>query len=443
MITALTGLVSTYGYGLVFGLILLESAGLPLPGETMLVIAAAYAANGHLSFVGVVLAAAIGAILGDMGGYWVGHRGGSVLLARISGEHYQKHMQKGHAFFAKYGPASVFLARFVPVVRVISANLAGMSGMRFKVFSLYNAAGGIAWAVLMGSLGFLFGNNLPLLDQFLQKLGIGLASIIAFLALAIWIARRLTQNEARVRKVRETLRQQLGLARLQHFAMEHLRFPKGHVVVILGGFLIAILAGWLFGAMSEDVLMKDSLTLYDVGIGKWFLAHATEDSNDFFFAVTQLGGTWAIIAGSLLLGGWLVWRKRFAGLVTLLASVGGGILLNVLLKNISLRPRPDFVNAFYHETGFSFPSGHSMMSVLFYGIAAYLLVSQLKTWKWKVWLATGAFTLSLLIGVSRLALGVHFLTDVLAGWSAGLTWLTVCIILYEITTSKPRENSII
>jgi membrane-associated phospholipid phosphatase len=129
-------------------------------------------------------------------------------------------------------------------------------------------------------------------------------------------------------------------------------------------------------------------------------------------------------------------------LVALLTSVGGGILLNVLLKNIFLRPRPNFVNALYHETGYSFPSGHSMMSVLFYGMAAYLLANQLKTWKWRVWLGTSAFTLSMLIGISRLALGVHFLTDVLGGWGAGVTWLMACVIVYEMLTARSKSKTL-
>jgi hypothetical protein len=138
----------------------------------------------------------------------------------------------------------VLFARFVPVVRVISANLAGMTNMRFGLFSLFDVLGGVAWAAVMGILGYVFGNNLPLLDRLLQRIGIGLAAIIAFLALAIWVARRLTRNEAEVRRVRETVRQRLGLVRLQQFTMEHLRFPKGQAAVVLGGFVVAILAGF-------------------------------------------------------------------------------------------------------------------------------------------------------------------------------------------------------
>ena len=139
MLTTLTGLVSTYGYWLVFGLIVLESLGLPLPGETMLIVAGAYAAAGHLSIAGVILAGLLGAITGDMGGYWIGRSGGAVLLARILGSRYEDHLQKGHAFFNRYGPSAVLFARFVPVIRVISADLAGITRMRFGLFSLFDA----------------------------------------------------------------------------------------------------------------------------------------------------------------------------------------------------------------------------------------------------------------------------------------------------------------
>jgi membrane protein DedA with SNARE-associated domain len=89
MLIALTGLVSTYGYWLVFGLILLEGFGFPLPGETMLIVAGAYAATGHLSIAGVILAGLLGAILGDVGGYWIGHSGGVALMDRILGSRYE------------------------------------------------------------------------------------------------------------------------------------------------------------------------------------------------------------------------------------------------------------------------------------------------------------------------------------------------------------------
>lgn len=107
-------------------------------------------------------------------------------------------------------------------------------------------------------------------------------------------------------------------------------------------------------------------------------------------------------------------------------------MLNVLLKNFFLRPRPDFPNAYYHESGYSFPSGHAMLSVLFYGMTAYLIASQSLSWKMQVRLWITAITLSLLIGFSRIFLGVHFLTDVLGGWAAGTVWLVVCMGTYKL-----------
>ena len=188
----------------------------------------------------------------------------------------------------------------------------------------------------------------------------------------------------------------------------------------------------MFGALAEDVLARDSMTLYDAGVSRWLLSLATEDSSEFFFALTLLGSTWVILPAGLLLGSWFAWRKQRLYLAALVLSVGGGSLLNLVLKNIFLRPRPDFANAFYIESGYSFPSGHAMLSVLFYGMAAYLLARGL-TWKGQVRLGVTAFTLSLLIGFSRIFLGVHYLTDVLGGWAAGVVWLTVCVATVEGT----------
>lgn len=189
MLTVLTSLLSTYGYGLVFVIILLESAGFLLPGETMLVLASASAASGHLSIFGVIASAALGAILGDMGGYWIGRKSGSRILKRMFGSTYEAHLVKGQMFFERYGAVSVFLARFVPVVRVVSANLAGISAMNFQTFSLYNAAGGLAWASIMGILGYFFGRNITLLEAFAQRFGAGLMIAIGIVSLAVWTTR--------------------------------------------------------------------------------------------------------------------------------------------------------------------------------------------------------------------------------------------------------------
>jgi membrane-associated phospholipid phosphatase len=133
-----------------------------------------------------------------------------------------------------------------------------------------------------------------------------------------------------------------------------------------------------------------------------------------------MGNSLVISGGTALIGTWLAKEKRWSQLRILLLTVGGAALLNLALKNIFLRPRPNFPLAFLRETGFSFPSGHAMISIAFYGILSFLIFPYLKSMSGKTLVIIGWIALSGLISFSRLYLGVHFLTDVLGGWSAGL-----------------------
>ena len=322
------------------------------------------------------------------------------------------------------------------MVRVVGANLAGMIEMPFSKFALFNAAGGIIWAVTMGSLGYFFGNNLPYFEALLRRLGVGLLIAIALIAAAIWISRQVTMHEAEVRLRLDHLKQRLGLQRFQVWLISKFHYNRSLVLMLGGGLLLAAFSGWMFGALAEDVLARDSMTLYDAGVSRWLLGFATEDSSQFFYLITLLGSPWFILIASVLMSAWLAWRKQWLQLGALIFSVGGGALINELLKNIFLRPRPDFPNAFYHESGYSFPSGHAMLSVLFFGMTAYLIAAQVPSWKTQIRLMVTAFTLSLLIGFSRIFLGVHYLTDVLGGWAAGVVWLIVCI-----TALRLAQNS--
>ncbi len=432
----LVHLVDSYGYLLVGGIIFLESMGLFLPGETALLLASAYAAQGRLSIGGVILAAALGAVLGDNAGYWIGRSGGKRVLLKLSGSRGEQRLQKGRAFFERYGPRAVFLARFVPFLRVLSAELAGMGEMNYLKFTLYNACGGVAWAMLMGSLGYLFGRNLNVLLGIVQRLGIGLVLAIGMVAVIAWTGRQLADNQSKLQHAWGRLRTWLHLDDLQAWMGSRTHSEQRIAMTMLAGLLAALLAGWAFGALAEDVVNQEFVSHYDAGVGQWLLNHATDDSTQFFYAMSLLGGP-PTIAGGVILAAVLLMRRRLrlaTGL--LLAAVGGGGLLDWILKQIFMRPRPDFPNAFYHESGYSFPSGHAMISVLFYGCLAYILARLIGKWKWRVALAMAGLALALLIGFSRLYLGVHYLTDVLAGWAAGAAWLGVCVLVSEVVERR-------
>lgn len=156
-------LVTQYGYAAVFIIVMLESAGIPMPGETVLVSAAAFAGHQHeLNLTYIIAAAAAGAIIGDNIGFWVGREFGATLLDRW-GDRIGLDARKrklGQYLFSRHGGKIVFFGRFVALLRAFAALLAGVNRLSPGRFFLFNAAGGIAWAALFGTGGYLLGESI-------------------------------------------------------------------------------------------------------------------------------------------------------------------------------------------------------------------------------------------------------------------------------------------
>jgi len=151
-----SGLVEHYGLLALFLIVMLESGGVPLPGETALVAAGVFASSGRLDIVAVIVVAATAAIIGDNLGYWIGRTGGRSVLTRwtfTSGT-----LPWAEGFFARHGPKTIFIGRFFSILRVTAAWMAGVSRMRWWTFFFWNAAGGICWAVLVGLVAYYAGH---------------------------------------------------------------------------------------------------------------------------------------------------------------------------------------------------------------------------------------------------------------------------------------------
>ena len=150
---------SQIGYVALAGLILGESAGLPLPGETALITAGGLVAAGHLSLPLVIAVAAAAAIAGDTIGYWLGRRGGRALLTRdgFGATHRRHAVKRADRFFARYGMATVFFGRWVPGVRIVAAVMAGAARMPWPRFAVANATGAACWAATVATLAMLAG----------------------------------------------------------------------------------------------------------------------------------------------------------------------------------------------------------------------------------------------------------------------------------------------
>ena len=149
-------------YLALFAIVAGESAGLPLPGETSLIAAAVLATHpGTIAILPVTAVASAGAIAGDNLGFMVGRRGGRWLLTRNGrwATMRRRYFEHGERFFARHGPKAVFFARWLPGLRVAGAWLAGAHGMRWRTFLLWNALGGVAWAISVGLAAYLLGHT--------------------------------------------------------------------------------------------------------------------------------------------------------------------------------------------------------------------------------------------------------------------------------------------
>ena len=188
----MTNLVAQYGYLAVLVIVGLESTGVPLPGETTLVAAALYAGATHnLNIVGVVIAAAVGAILGDNLGYLIGHWGGYRLLIRY-GRYIrlsEKRIKIARYLFLRYGGEVVFFGRFTAILRAYAAFLAGTTRMPWRRFLFFNAAGGIAWATIYGGGAYLLGRQIERLSGPFEIVFVA-AAVIAIVVGALIIRRQ-------------------------------------------------------------------------------------------------------------------------------------------------------------------------------------------------------------------------------------------------------------
>jgi undecaprenyl-diphosphatase len=450
MLELLQHLLTAYGYLAVALGVLIESMGVPIPGETLLLLGAAYAGAGNLNIWGVIIAGALGAIIGDSIGYEIGKHGGRSLLERYGKVLHlnHQHLDRAEAFFSRYGDKTVFFGRFIAILRAFSAFLAGVYRMPYHRFVLYNAAGGVLWAFTFGLLGAAFGSQWPLIERWAGRAGLLIAGILAAVGLAIVIWRWAVRHEVALRTCWEVFLNHPRIIVLRHRFAPQLAFlqarlsPEGylglHLTIGLG---LIIAATWLFGGITEDIIHHDPLVDVDFAVSRFLMAHTEPPFTAAMEVVSIAGSPITVLLLSLVLLLYFAWRRAWRIVVLFVVGVGGAELLDVILKLIFARPRPTLPDPLLVLTSYSFPSGHAMGSMAFYGLLAYLAIRHLSTWRTRVGVAIGIVFLILLIGFSRMYLGVHYLSDVLAGYAAGFAWLVITITGVETIIRRRHELS--
>jgi len=187
--TLLDFLTQNLGYPALFGLVMVESSGIPVPGETAIILGGIAASQGRLSIVLVIAVAAAAAIIGDNIGFEVGRRGGRGLLERPGRleDRRRRLLKAGDAFFDKHGSKAVFLGRWVTGLRFWAALLAGASEMRRRTFIFWNATGGLAWATSVALAAYLGGKAV---EQVIKKVGLYGGILVVVIGLGFLYAHR-------------------------------------------------------------------------------------------------------------------------------------------------------------------------------------------------------------------------------------------------------------
>lgn len=198
---------------------------------------------------------------------------------------------------------------------------------------------------------------------------------------------------------------------------------------VLTGLLLSLMAAALFGAIAEDVATRDPVVRFDQAVETWLVVTVTPHLTGLSSNISLFGNAYVITALSALIIGWWAWKRNWSLAAGMLASVAGGGALNFLLKAVFQRPRPDLPTVTLHLADFSFPSGHAMISLIFYGFLAFVLIRNTRSISRRWLISLCAALIPLVVGLSRLVLGVHYPSDVLAGWLAGATWLTLCLTM--------------
>ena len=183
-----------YGYWAVFFGVMLENAGVPVPGETILLIAGYFAASrpDQFNIIRVMITAATGAVVGDNIGFAIGHHYGRGILLRFGRFIFltPKRLENMEKYFQSHGNKTILVARFITGLRVFAALLAGASKMRWRVFFVYNVAGALLWSIVITTLGYLFGQSLPLLVKWVGRSGTILLIVAIVIAVIVWRIRR-------------------------------------------------------------------------------------------------------------------------------------------------------------------------------------------------------------------------------------------------------------
>ncbi|SKA86075.1 undecaprenyl-diphosphatase [Caloramator quimbayensis] len=417
-------LVQSYGIIGLISLSFAESSFFPIPPDVLLLPMAFM--NRSLAILYALLTT-LSSTLGGIFGHFLGRKFGKPLLKKLFKE---DKIEKVENYFNKYGGWAVGIAGFTPIPYKIFTISAGAFGVRLSIFTVSSLIGRGARFFLEGLIIFFFGDTAKFyLTNYFEIITI---SLTLFIALIYYIVRKVSKgkNPLYMVIVKRIKRIMDAVSRL------HKRYKKYDeaAFILYTSISISFIMLFSFLELSDDYFERGSWA-FDIKIMDMVLRNRNQILNKFFIAITSIGNFNCMFILTIAVMIILAYKNRKKLSLYFAINTTGVWIFNELLKIIFKRTRPTGLNII-KVRGYSFPSGHAMIFLCWSIILIYILyIIKLKKEKFYLY-SIVLIIISFAVGISRIYLGVHYPSDVVAGWISGMLWASSSIAIHRMLMYK-------
>ncbi len=420
--------------------------GLVVPGETVMLLGGAVAGQGAIDIYLLIAIAWFAAWLGDTTSFFLGRRLGRNFVLdhgpKVGISH--ERFEKVEDYFGRHGGKTIFIGRFISLVRAFAPFIAGSSGMQYRAFVPYSILGTGLWATAHILVGYFFSRSIETAGKYAAKGAFLLATLIVIVAGIVFLYRHFREEKNRKAAVRwmeghRATRWLVELARRPQFRFLWDRVTPGGTFGLEFTSLMATLAVALFVLVAYTVVVGENPgptpgdeTAREI-VGHLHSAALVSVSK----AITWFGSGVVVWALAAICAALLAWRRRWAEFWVLVAGMAITQIGITEIKDAVDRPRPP--DPVVSSSGSSFPSGHAAHSVFYLWLAVTIVLRLRPGMARGAAVVTAGFALTALIGLSRVYLQVHYLSDVSAGWALGAAAFSFCAAV-GLVVSQVRQN---
>ncbi|MCK7613957.1 bifunctional DedA family/phosphatase PAP2 family protein [Roseibium sediminicola] len=404
--------------------------GLFVPTTVVLVGAGTLVGLGKLDPVPLFIWTTLGATAGDAVSYWIGYTFKDKIKTMWPLNKYAHMVESGEKFFQQHGGKSVFIGRFVPGVKSVVPGIAGMAGMNFTRFSVVNVTSAFAWTVVHIAPGIIAGSALGAIGQISGRLALVLGALLFVIFLIVMLGRWLILiilplfPNAHAAIVRGFARRQDRVSQwiARNFDPAHPRSAG-----MLASALLLLITMPAFFWIVGEIAPGEPMVRADLAILNLFDSLRTPAGDKIMVFMTSLGDGIVVAAVTFAVALYLFARKAWRRGTGFIIAMAGTALFVPLFKLLLHRSRP--IELYAGADAYSFPSGHATLTAVLFGICAVLVAHDLNRWaKASIFTVTATFVIT--IGFSRVYLGAHWMSDVLAGLLFGTAMVSAFAFVF-------------